>query len=125
MSDRTIALADCVERGLYRLHSRNLVLGVYVGDGLFVGIREKFGSRYLDTELHPERGGTARPIDRVSIDAPAGIPLLGGWGSSKVLFDFLVVPDALAAHRDAEEFYNSTEMSWGAEGLARLHGQEN
>ena len=35
---------------VYRITSRNLSVGVYVGDGLFIGIREKFGSRFLDTE---------------------------------------------------------------------------
>src|SRR5579862_4499253 len=35
---------------VYRIRSRNLTIGAYVGDGLFIGIREKFGSRYLDTE---------------------------------------------------------------------------
>ena len=35
---------------VYRITSRNLSVGVYAGDGLFIGIREKFGSRFLDTE---------------------------------------------------------------------------
>jgi hypothetical protein len=36
-------------RNVYRIHSRNLRIGVFDGKA-FTGIREKFGSRYLDTE---------------------------------------------------------------------------
>lgn len=41
---------DIQVRDVFRIYSRNLSVGVYVDDGLFTGIREKFGSRYLDSE---------------------------------------------------------------------------
>ena len=62
--------ADKCEHGfLYRIHSRNLSLGVcrkeknHVG---FIGIRTKFGDRYLFEELHwgtSEHYGTVSPIE--------------------------------------------------------------
>lgn len=56
--------ASLVARHLYKLHSRNLAQGIYDGAGGFVGIREKFGSRFLETELHRDAGGgTARAIE--------------------------------------------------------------
>lgn len=60
-----IPLSGCVTRGIYRLLSRNLAVGVYDGDGGFIGIRTKFGERYLFTEHHWDQGapfGTVRPL---------------------------------------------------------------
>lgn len=60
----TIPLASCIEGHLYRLCSRNLSMGVFIGRG-FIGIRQKFGARFLDTEYHDEIGaphGTAHPV---------------------------------------------------------------
>ena len=60
----TIPLDQCVVRHVYRLHSRNLCIGVYDGDRGFIGIREKFDRHYLDTEYHWDTGaphGTAHP----------------------------------------------------------------
>src|SRR5579872_5414717 len=58
---------ECVNGGLYRIHSRNLAYGVYKADVRgFVGIRNKFGSNYLFTEYHWDNGppfGTVRPIE--------------------------------------------------------------
>jgi hypothetical protein len=62
------------ERGVYRLTSRNLALGVWDPDSKgFIGIREKFGHEYLDTEYHCDRQefATARPeefLGRLSDD---------------------------------------------------------
>ena len=51
---------------LYKLNSRNLDYGVYDdAQKGFIGIRTKFGSRYLFTEYHWDTGspfGTAMPI---------------------------------------------------------------
>lgn len=52
----------------YELASRNIVVGIYDGHDGFVGIREKFGHRFLDTEYHWDRGaphGTARPLRKL------------------------------------------------------------
>ncbi len=74
-----ISLADCIKGRVYRLHSRNLARGVYDGEQGFIGIREKFGSLYLDTEYHWETGaphGTASPEADLGLDVPADIQLL-------------------------------------------------
>lgn len=60
-----IPIKDLVVGRVYKLNARNLRVGVY--DGLeFVGIREKFGSRFLDIERHWDADssfGTAYPIE--------------------------------------------------------------
>ena len=72
MSD-WIALEDCGPRHIYRLDSRNLRLGVFNLDTKgFIGIRLKFGNRFLFTEYHWDTGepyGTAKPLeDRGPLD---------------------------------------------------------
>lgn len=62
-------MEELEDRGIYRIHSRNLEYGVYSeGARGFIGIREKFGKRYLFTEYHYEIGapfGTAHPVELV------------------------------------------------------------
>ena len=63
-----IPLAECEKGVIYKLHSRNLHSGVFDGKEGFIGVREKFWSRFLDTEYHGETGpphGTAWPLERV------------------------------------------------------------
>lgn len=63
-----VDVAELVARNVYRLRSRNLAYGVYDGDGGFIGIREKFGDHYLDTEY---LGATAVALECVGrIDEP-------------------------------------------------------
>jgi len=52
---------------VYQLKARNIRCGVYIGDGEFIGIRDKFGYRYLDSEYLPERSvafGTVQSVIR-------------------------------------------------------------
>jgi hypothetical protein len=60
----------CEHRHVYLLHSRNLIVGVYnyFNNG-FIGIREKFGCRFLSTEYHWDNPSfaTARPIKDLGI----------------------------------------------------------
>ncbi len=60
-----IPLANCKHGYTYKINSRNLSFGVYDKDTQgFVGIRTKFGERYLFTEFHWDTGapfGTVRP----------------------------------------------------------------
>lgn len=69
MSDETarlLPLEQCTVGTVYRVYSRNLLVAVYAGNGGFVGIREKFGDRYLFTEYHWDCGppyGTLRPLE--------------------------------------------------------------
>ena len=67
---------------VYKLSCRNLAFGVYFGAGSFVGIRTKFGQRFLDTEFHwdydPHCGtvSMATATDRV---LPASIERRERW----------------------------------------------
>jgi hypothetical protein len=60
-----IPLNECRHGYTYRIRSRNLTVGVFDSEKSgFVGIREKFGSRYLFTEFHRDTGapyGTVSP----------------------------------------------------------------
>jgi hypothetical protein len=62
-----IQKSELKERGIYRIRSRNLDFGVYDGNEGFIGIRQKFDSRYLFTEyLSRSWGGTKIPFDTVT-----------------------------------------------------------
>ena len=68
---------SCIKGHLYRIHSRNLSTGVFDGISGFIGIREKFGSRYLFREYHWDNGppfGTVKPQEDLGA-IPEGIPL--------------------------------------------------
>jgi len=56
-----------LQRGaVYRLQSRNLACGVWNGKDGFIGIRTKFGGRFLDMEIHwdlSETIGTAQALE--------------------------------------------------------------
>lgn len=63
----TIPLDKCKPRHLYRLWSRNLAFGVFHTDkDGFIGIRTKFGAKFLFTEYHWDYNGpygTACPLE--------------------------------------------------------------
>ncbi len=78
-SFNTIPIDQCISRRVYILVSRNLRLGVYDGNEGFIGIREKFGGRFLFTEFHWDQGppfGTVRGQVDTGIDVPPDIKLL-------------------------------------------------
>jgi len=61
-----IPLDECRHGGLYKIHARNFYLGVFnfLNSG-FIGVREKFGNKFLFTEFHWDTGppfGTVKPI---------------------------------------------------------------
>lgn len=62
-----IPLQECRHGWTYRIHSRNLSFGVFNQETQgFVGIREKFGNRFLFTEFHWDTGepfGTVTPLE--------------------------------------------------------------
>ncbi len=63
-----IPMEECRKGFLYRIRSRNLDYGVYDGNGGFIGIRQKFGFRYLFTEDHWDTGppfGTVKPLEEL------------------------------------------------------------
>jgi len=59
-----VPLNECKHRYLYKIHSRNLSVGVFDKErSCFIGIREKLGARYLFAEYHweCEAFGTVKP----------------------------------------------------------------
>ena len=68
MQENYIPLIDCRKGHVYRLNSRNLSFGVFDGQKGFIGIREKFGNRFLFTEDHWDCGapfGTVHPLEEI------------------------------------------------------------
>ena len=79
-----IRLSECKDRRLYKIHSRNLITGVFSEKvNGFIGIREKFDDKYLFTEYHYDTGppfGTAKPVVELS-ELPEDIELKEYFGS--------------------------------------------
>lgn len=68
---------DCVEGHVYRVDARNFSVAVCAGVGVFIGIRTKFGNRYLDVE-YGDSGpffNTVRVIEDMGIVVPQEISL--------------------------------------------------
>lgn len=80
-----LPLEACVDRQLYRLHSRNLAIGVYsAASRSFYGIRTKFGQRFVDDEYHWDAStvhGTAKPLEPLGEAPPDGVELAASLGS--------------------------------------------
>jgi hypothetical protein len=75
-------LDQCVTGHLYRIFSRNLRLGIFDGQGGFIGIRTKFGERYLFTEYHWDAPAfpTVKPLEDLG-QVPEGMILDTHLGS--------------------------------------------
>jgi len=79
-----IPMDQCVRGRLYRFRARNFEIGVYDGKQGFIGIRTKFGSRYLATEYHWDQGapfGTVREVVDTGVDCPPVIVLSESLGT--------------------------------------------
>lgn len=66
---------DLEFKRVYRLDSRNLSLGVYADNGCFIGLREKFGDRFLFYESVTVRRYSATRFvvpDSISIQVTLG-----------------------------------------------------
>ena len=63
-----IPRAQLKARFAYLLHSRNLTVGVYDGNGGFTGVRRKMGATFLDTEFlnDPPGRGTAIALREIA-----------------------------------------------------------
>lgn len=80
-----IPMKECVARRLYRIVCRNLSYGIYDGKGSFIGIRTKFGSRFLDSESHWDTGapyGTVKGHEDLGVDLPEEISLKEHLGTA-------------------------------------------
>ncbi len=77
--DKSIPLEELVNGTVYELVSRNLAVGVWVEKRLgFIGIREKFNSRYLFMEFEYNtngRYGSAMATKDTGVAVPTEIPL--------------------------------------------------
>lgn len=66
-----IDLRDCKDRHVYKINSRNLKIGVFREKTKgFIGIRLKFGNRFLFEEYHWDTGapyGTTKPIEEIGV----------------------------------------------------------
>lgn len=73
-ASRYFPLPECKPRHVYRVRARNFTLAVFDGKDGFVGIREKFGKRFLDTEHHwdVEHFPTCQPMEALG-ELPEGI----------------------------------------------------
>lgn len=81
---RMIPKAECKNRKLYRIHSRNLRLGVFREEsGGFFGLRTKFGDTYVFEEYHyqNEAYATVAPLEELPEDLPADIALTETLGT--------------------------------------------
>lgn len=60
---------QCIARHIYRIHSRNLSIGVYDGAGGFVGLRTKFNDHFLFKEYYADGSafGTVLPEEDIGI----------------------------------------------------------
>jgi hypothetical protein len=79
--DRNTLPEDQLEgRQVYRIKCRNLSVGVWVPEARgFIGIREKFGDKYLFTEYHYETGapyGTAHALAKLDLVIPEDVELV-------------------------------------------------
>jgi hypothetical protein len=86
-TENRVSKSELLHRRIYRLYSRNLRLGVWDGTaggpgsqytGGFIGIRTKFGNRFLDMEFHFEDGppfGTAVAMEDTGVAVPESVPL--------------------------------------------------
>jgi len=59
-----LTIEECKHGAIYRIRSRNLTYGIFNSkDKSFIGIREKFGYKYLFPEYHYSVPGTVYPIE--------------------------------------------------------------
>ena len=93
--ENRIKIEDCQPGKLYKLHARNIKIGVYKREPMhgggewfhFYGIRTKFGSRFIDAENHwdAKEFATCAPLEEIG-ECPEGILIEYG---SKELFEWL------------------------------------
>jgi hypothetical protein len=80
MKNKFISKDNCKIGTVYRLESRNLRVGVFAASNTFIGIRQKFDSQFLDSELHWDCGATAVAIEELGV-IPEEIELKESLGS--------------------------------------------
>jgi len=104
-----IPMEQCIRGRIYRVHCRNLAVAVYDGEGGFIGIRTKFGSRYLFTEFHWDKDphlGTVKGMEDLGIDVPENIPVLDDLGTVDKK-----TQRPVAFHPDRKWFFTDTDQN--------------
>jgi len=81
-----VPIAECVLRRLYKVKARSLdgEFAVYDGQEGFVGLRVKFGAKFLSREFHWDQGppfGTVFKLEDTGIDLPGHISLCADPGT--------------------------------------------
>lgn len=79
-----IPKADCKNRRLYRIHSRNLAIGVFnEATGGFLGLRTKFRNTFVFEEYHWENESfaTVQPQEELPEELPGHIELKESLGT--------------------------------------------
>ena len=75
-----IDIDSLMDRRVYRIHSRNLVVGAWSAEQQgFIGIRKKFNSRYLFTEYERTTSatlGTAWAVDDLGVAVPTDVQMV-------------------------------------------------
>ena len=80
---KKIPMNACIKGRVYEIRCRNLAYGVYDGNTGFIGIRTKFGNRYLFTEYHWDTGppyGTVLYHQDTGTDVPPEILIVESLG---------------------------------------------
>jgi hypothetical protein len=109
-----IALEECIKGRIYETWCRNLGFGVYDGNGGFIGIRTKFKSRFLFTELHwdaDEHHGTVRGMRDTGVDTPEGIVVAESLGTIDSVTDREVYFDKPISQGDKGWVFKDTGES--------------
>jgi len=89
--DNRIKIEDCQHGKLYKLSARNIKIGVWNDKSKsFIGIRTKFGNKFLDDENHYDdlKFATASPLEIIG-ELPADIVLEENYYNDGLLFQWL------------------------------------
>lgn len=67
-----LSIQECQPRHVYRIHSRNLSIGVFnpKNENAFIGIRCKWEDEFLFSEYHWDNGppfGTVKPLEDIGV----------------------------------------------------------
>jgi hypothetical protein len=92
LKDNRLKIEQLKHRWLYRLLARNIKIGVWDADHQeFLGIRTKFGDRYIDSENHwdAEHFATACPMEEIG-ELPDNISLSE---ENELLFNWLEIQE--------------------------------
>lgn len=104
--DDYIPLNECVHNALYMIIARNFYMGIFNKlDSSFIGIRYKFGHRFLDKEFHFDTGppyGSAQPVKFVK---NCVVPVHNYFENYDAVFEWLQQQSHI--HKDAENYVES------------------